>query len=138
MTAAESAASRQCAVPRRTTPRNDLSVSPPFSWLYGRLLSQSWTAAGVRRRAITRCSAAVNGSRGGTAGSYRGRWRRLEVGNEIGLRPDVAGVDSDHASIGVDNAGAYVLRVICAGSEIPPRIEPDLVGASPCIFRFCG
>ena len=33
MTAAEIAASRQCAVPRRTTPRNERSVSPPFSQL---------------------------------------------------------------------------------------------------------
>jgi hypothetical protein len=47
MTAADSAASRQCAVPLRTTPGKTRSVSPFFSWLYGRSFSQSWTAAGV-------------------------------------------------------------------------------------------
>src|SRR5687768_1612457 len=138
MTAAESAASRQCAVPWRTTPRNDRSVSPPFSWLYGRSFSQSWTAAGVRSRAITRRSAAVNGRRGGTAGSVRGSGRRFEVGNEIGRRPVVAGTDFHHPSIRVNDGGAEVVREVRAGTEIPLREDPELAGESGRGVRFGG
>ena len=39
--------------------------------------------AGVRSRAISRRSAAVNGSAGGSAGSVRGSGSRCEVGNEL-------------------------------------------------------
>src|SRR5687768_1450904 len=138
MTAAESAASRQCAVPWRTTPRNDLSVSPPFSWLYGRSFSQSWTAAGVRSRAITRRSAAVNGRRGGTTGSVRGSGRRFEVGNEIGRRPVVAGMDFHHPSFGVDDGGSEVVREVCATAEILFRKDPELAGESARRLRLSG
>src|SRR5688500_1657550 len=119
MTAAESAASRQCAVPVLTTPRNDRRVSPRVSWLYGRSFSQPCTAAGVRRRAMTRRSAAVNGSRGGSAGSVRGSGYRFEVRNEIGRRPVIAGVDFHHPAFGVDDGGAQVVREVRAGAEIP-------------------
>src|SRR5678815_5303974 len=113
MTVAESAASRQCAVPVRTTPRKDRSVSPFFSWLYGRSFSQACTAAGVRSVDTSRCSAAVNGSRGGSTGSVRGSGRRFEVRNEIGRRPVVAGMDVRQTAVDTDDGRlANVLSLI--------------------------
>src|SRR5919197_2829117 len=109
MTAAESAASRQCAVPRWTTPRKLRSVSPPFSLLYGSAFSQRCTASGVRRRAMMRRSAAVRESRGGVMRSVRGSGSRFEVGNEVGRRPHVARADFYELAVGVDDGGAQVV-----------------------------
>src|SRR5687767_2082259 len=115
MTAADKAASRQCALPARTTPRNVRSVSPPFSVLYGRSLSHPWTAAGVRRRAINRRSFAVSGSAGGSTGSALGSGSRFEVGNEFGRRPHVAGFDGDETSVGINHCRAQVVHHHGAG-----------------------
>ena len=52
-TAAASAASRQCAVPSRTTLRNERSVSPARSQLYGSERSQRCTARGERSRSTS-------------------------------------------------------------------------------------
>src|SRR5204862_7255574 len=109
MTAAEGAASRQCAVPRSTTPRKLRSVSPPFSLLYGSALSQRWTARGERRRLIIRRSAAVKASRGGVAASVRGSGSRFEIGNEVGRRPHVAPANLHERAVGIDGRGAQVV-----------------------------
>src|SRR5688572_9692785 len=126
MTAAASAASRQCAVPVRTTPRNDRSVSPPSSWLYGRSFSQPWTADGVRRRAITRRSAAVNGRRGGSTASVRGRGDRCEVCNEVGRLPVVAGMNGHEAAIRIDDRGPQIVGQVRPGAEVLLRKDPEL------------
>src|SRR5688500_12150672 len=112
MTAAESAASRQCAVPAATTPRNDRSVSPRVSWLYGSAFSQCWTAAGVRKRATSRRSAGVNGRRGGSTASVRGSGDRFEVGNEVGWFPVVSRIGLHEPALGIDHHGPQVVREV--------------------------
>src|SRR5688500_12766319 len=108
--AAASAASRQWAVPVRTTPRKLRSGPPPRSALYGSALSHRLTASGVRRRSMTRRSAVVNTSAGGTAGSVAGSRNRFEIGNEFGRRPGVARVHRDEPAVGGDDRRAQVVR----------------------------
>src|SRR6185503_17929116 len=136
--AAESAASRQCARPVRTTPRKLRSVSPPISVLYGRWFSQCCTAAGVRSRAITRRSAAVRSSAGGTAGSVRGSGSRGEVGNEFVGQPAVARVDGLEAAVGVDDGGAQVVSDLHLVGRIAFDQDAELLHESRRLDRFGG
>src|ERR1044072_1953107 len=66
MTAATSAASRQCASPRRITSRKLRSVAPQGSRLYFIPVSRRCTRTGVRCASTTRHSFAVNSSLPGT------------------------------------------------------------------------
>src|SRR5688500_15512084 len=125
MTATDSAASRQWAVPVRTTRRNVRSVSPPFSTLYGRALSQACTAFGVRSLAISRRSAAVNGTAGGSAGSARGSGSRFEVGNELRRRPVIAAVHRHQPAFGVDDGGAEVMDDVDRAVRVALHVEAE-------------
>src|SRR5688572_25055863 len=138
MTAAENAASRQWAVPVRTTPRNVRSVSPPFSTLYGSAFSHACTALGVRRRAISRRSAAVNGSAGGCAGSVPGSGSRFEVGNELRRRPVIAAVGRHQFSFGVDDGGAEVVGDVDGAVRIALDVQTERLPEARRIFRFGG
>src|SRR5688500_5814152 len=136
MTAAESAASRQWAVPVRTTPRNVRSVSPPFSTLYGRALSHACTAFGVRRRAISRRSAAVNGLAGGSAGSARGSGSGFEVGNELRRRPVIAAVRRHQPAFGVDDGGAEIMSDVDRAARIALHVDAELGREARRVLRL--
>ena len=81
----------------------------------------------MRSRAMSRRSAAVNGSRGGSTGSVRGSGRRFEVRNEIGRRPVVAGMDVHETAVGVDDGRAQVVGQVGAGSEVLLGKDPELL-----------
>src|SRR5688572_11495605 len=138
MTAAESAASRQWAVPVRTTPRNVLSVSPFFSVLYGSAFSHACTAAGVRRRAITRRSATVNASGGGSAGSVRGSGGRGEVRDELRRRPVIPGVQRNEPPVGTDDGGNQIVGDVGGTLWIPLDVDAELRGETGDFLRITG
>src|SRR5687767_2767583 len=106
MTAAASAASRQWARPVRMTPRNDRSVPPRRSELYGRAFSHRWTFSGVFSRSINRRSRGVNSSREGVP----------ELIEHLGGRPVTAVVDTGNTPVRVDDRG------------------PKIVGNGPILF----
>ena len=69
----------------------------------------------------------MNGRRGGSTGSVRGSGDRFEVGNEIGRRPVVAGVDCDEAPSASMTAVAQVVREVRTGSEVAFGVDPELL-----------
>src|SRR6187431_2365922 len=103
ITAAASAASRQCAVPWRTTPRKLRSVSPLVSALYGSAFSHRCTDTGVRSRSTSRRSVAVSGSGGGGTRSVRGSGGRGDLGKELRGCPVVAGGVLHQPAVGPDD-----------------------------------
>src|SRR6516165_6908641 len=119
MTAAASAASMQCAVRCRTTPRKLRSVARPGggSLLYGSAFRNRCTAAGVRRRRMIRRSSAVNSANLGA-----------EIIEQFVRRPAVPRIDRDEPSVRIDDGGAEVMhyRVGLTGNGRHPESRGEV------------
>src|SRR5687767_9672532 len=107
ITAALSAASRQCALPSRTTPRKPRSVSPACSSLYGRSFRNRCTAAGVRSRSTIRHSFVVNAARGGASTAPA---RIPDLRDQRRWLPFAAAQHGHQPAVAVDHGGAQVVN----------------------------